>query len=110
MIIDQIFCDELFAQTKANPRLRLNFNLRTYPSDNSQRMLNALEPGIMMPIHRHRGNSDNVVIILGRMIEQFYDELGNLTEEVLMYPGCDTLMDNVERVDGTTLNAWYPTP
>lgn len=60
-------------------------------------MLNALEPGTVMPIHRHIGSSETVVIIRGRMIEKFYDEQGNLTEEVLMYPGCNTPLVNVEK-------------
>lgn len=97
MIIDQKLLDELSAQAKANPRLRQNYDLRTSPADNSQRMLNALELGTVMPIHRHRGSSETVVIIRGRMLEKFYDEQGNLTEEVLMYPGCDTPMVNVEK-------------
>lgn len=97
MIIDTQFLDDLSAQAKANPRLRQSYDLRTTPNDNSQRMLNALEPGTVMPIHRHRGSSETVVIIRGRMIEKFYDEQGNLIEEVLMYPGCDTPIVNVEK-------------
>lgn len=46
--------DDLSAQAKANPRLRQSYDLRTTPDDKSQRMLNALEPGTIMPIHRHR--------------------------------------------------------
>lgn len=96
MIIDKKLLDDLSAQAKANPRFRQSFDLRTTPEDNSQRMLNALEPGTIMPIHRHRGSSETVVIIRGRMIEKFYDEEGNLTEEVLMFPGCDNPVVNVE--------------
>lgn len=97
MIIDQQFLDTLSAQAKASPRLRQNYDLRNSENDNSQRMLNALEPGTVMPIHRHRGSSETVVIIRGRMQENFYDEQGNITEQVLMYPGCDTPIVNVEK-------------
>lgn len=45
--------DDLTSQAKANPRLRQAYDLRTSPDDNSQRMLNAIEPGTVMPIHRH---------------------------------------------------------
>ena len=97
MVIDKTLLDTLSAQAKASPRLRQNYDLRNSENDNSQRMLNALEPGTVMPIHRHRGSSETVVIIRGRMLENFYDEQGNITEQVLMYPGCDTPIVNVEK-------------
>ena len=63
MIIDKQLLDTLSAQAKSNPRLRQNYDLRTTPQDNSQRMLNALEPGTVLPIHRHRNSSETVVIV-----------------------------------------------
>lgn len=95
MKIDNQLLDTLSAQAKANPRLRQSYDLRTEaieacpePSrrDNSQRMLNALEPGTIMPIHRHRNTSETMVMIRGKLIERFYDDSGNLTEEFLMEP------------------------
>ncbi len=87
MIIDQHIIDELTAQAKASPRLRMNLDLRNSPSDGSQRMLNAIEPGTVMPIHRHRTSSETVVCIRGHFEEYFYDESGNLVEVVDMVPG-----------------------
>ena len=86
MIIDNQLLDTLSSQAKANPRLRQNYDLRNSENDNSQRMLNALEPGTVMPIHRHRNSSETVVIVRGSLIERFYDEERNVTEEVLMAP------------------------
>ena len=86
-IIDQHILDELTAQAKASPRLRMNLDLRNTPADKSQRMLNAIEPGTVMPIHRHRGSSETVVCIRGHFEEYFYDESGNLVEVVDMVPG-----------------------
>lgn len=86
MIIDQVVLDSLSEQAKANPRLRQAFDLRTTSEDNSQRMLNALESGTIMPIHRHRNTSETMVIIRGKLIERFYDDIGNITEEFLMEP------------------------
>lgn len=86
MIIDQKLLDELTAQAKANPRLRQAYDLRTTSEDKSQRMLNALEPGTIMPIHRHRNTSETMVIVRGKLIERFYDDKGNITDEVLMEP------------------------
>lgn len=97
MIIDKKLLDDLSAQAKVNPRLRMNKDMRTTADDQSQRMLNALEPGTILPIHRHTKSTEIVIIIRGRLIEKFYDDQGNLTEEVLMYPGCDTPIVNVEK-------------
>ena len=97
MIINKQLLDTLSAQAKANPRLRQNYDLRNSENDNSQRMLNALEPGTVMPIHRHRESSETVVIVRGSLIERFYDEEGNLTEEVLMVPGGENPVVQVEK-------------
>ena len=86
MIIDQKLMDDLSTQAKANPRLRQSYDLRTTPEDMSQRMLNALEPGSIMPIHRHRNTSETMVMVRGKLIERFYDENGNITDEILMEP------------------------
>lgn len=79
--------DELTAQAKASPRLRMNLDLRNSPEDKSQRMLNALEPGTVMPVHRHRTTSETVVCIRGHFEEYFYDESGVLAETIDMQPG-----------------------
>ena len=97
MIIDNQLLDTLSAQAKANPRLRQNYDLRNSENDNSQRMLNALEPGTVMPIHRHRKSSETVVIVRGSLIERFYDEDGNITEEVLMAAGGENPVVQVEK-------------
>ena len=86
MIIDQKFLDVLSAQAKANPRLRQSYDLRTTPDDKSQRMLNALEPGTIMPIHRHRNTSETMVMVRGKLIERFYDVNGKITDEFMMAP------------------------
>ena len=63
MVINQQILGELTAQAKANPRLRQAMDLRNSPEDLSQRMLNALEPGTVMPIHRHHASSETVAIL-----------------------------------------------
>ena len=87
MIIDQTILDNLTAQAKASPRLRMNLDLRTTPNDKSQRMLNAIEPGTEMPIHRHRTSSETVVCVRGHFEEYYYDSDGKLTDTIDMYPG-----------------------
>ncbi len=97
MIIDKEVLDNLSTQAKASPRLRMNMDLRNSPSDCSQRMLNALEPGTVMPIHRHRGSSETVVIIRGKIQWVFYDDNGIETERVTLDANGDLRMLNVER-------------
>ena len=80
MKIDSTLLDTLTAQAKANPRLRQAYDLRTTPEDNSQRILNAMEPGTILPIHRHRGSTETVVVLRGKIKQNFYDENGQLTE------------------------------
>ena len=86
MRIDTEFLDNLTVLAKANPRLRQSYDLRTTSDDKSQRMLNALEPGTVIPIHRHRNSSETMVIVRGKLIERFYDDAGNLTDDFLMEP------------------------
>ena len=95
MIIDQQILDELTATAKESPRLSAPMDLRNSPDDQSQRMLNALEPGTVMPIHRHMGTSETCVCIRGHFEEYFYDEQGRLTNTVDMVPGGVAL--NIER-------------
>ena len=87
MIIDRKILDELTARAKSSPRLRMNLDLRNSPSDQSQRMLNAIEPGTVLPVHRHRKSSETVVCIRGHFEEYFYDSEGRLTEVIDMFPG-----------------------
>lgn len=75
MIITQQLLDELTAQAKENPRLRQRYDLRHSPDDDSQHMLNAIEPGSEMPIHRHKFTSETVVCLRGCLVEEFFDEL-----------------------------------
>lgn len=84
MTIDKELLDQLTAQAKATPRLRQNYDLRNSENDGSQRMLNAIEPGTVMPIHRHPNTSTTVVIIRGKMRQNFYDDKGILTESVIL--------------------------
>ena len=87
MIIDNKILDELTAQAKASPRLRCNLDLRNSADDNSQRMLNAIEPGTEMPIHRHRNSSETCICFRGHFVEYFYDSNSALTDTIDMLPG-----------------------
>ena len=80
--IDNALLDSLTEQAKASPRLRMNYDLRNSSEDTSQRMLNAIEPGSLVPIHRHTKTSETVVVLRGRVVEEFYDELERICSAV----------------------------
>lgn len=83
MKITQVILDDLTAKAKESPRLRMNLDLRNSDEDTSQRMLNAIEPGSELPIHRHQKTSETVVCLRGRLVEEFYDDLGRMCEEAI---------------------------
>lgn len=95
MVITKEILDELTAKAKDSERLRANLDLRNSSEDLSQRMLNALEPGTVMPIHRHLETSETCVCIRGHFEEYFYNSEGRLTETVDMVPGGVVL--NIEK-------------
>lgn len=96
MIITQALLDSLTEQAKANPRLRQSMDLRNSPEDLSQRMLNAIEPGSEMPIHRHKFTSETVVCIRGCLVEEFFDELERIcTERIELSPNGPVVAVNV---------------
>lgn len=74
MEIDNKLISKLLSEAAENPRLRQNYDLRTSSDDNSQRMLNALLPGTVVPIHRHPHSTENVLLLHGKLVEVFYEE------------------------------------
>ena len=87
MIVDNKVYDELSRQAKASPRLRLAYDLRNTPEENSQRMLHAIEPGTEIPIHRHWNSTETVLCVRGHCQELLYDEEGKLEEVIDLVPG-----------------------
>lgn len=93
--ITQGLLDSLTGQAKASPRLRMNYDLRNSDQDQSQRMLNAIEPGSPLPIHRHRKTSETVVCLRGHLREIFYDDNGKVTEAIDLAPASDCVALNI---------------
>lgn len=106
MVITQALLDNLTEQAKANPRLRQSYDLRNSAEDNSQRMLNAIEPGSEMPIHRHRNTSETVVCLRGCLVEEFFDELERIcTERIELTPNGPVVAVNVPAGQWHTVKA-----
>lgn len=95
MIISQALLDDLTAQAKASPRLRISYDLRNSSEDGSQRMLNAIEPGSPLPVHRHRHSSETVVCLRGRLQEVLYNDAGEETEVIELAPDSDCVALNI---------------
>ena len=107
MKITQALLDQLTEQAKASPRLRMNYDLRNSEADQSQRMLNAIEPGSPLPIHRHRKTSETVVCLRGRLVEEYYDELERIcTDRIELSPNGPVVAVNIPAGQWHTVRAF----
>ena len=105
-LINQELLKELQEKAESNERLRINFDLRTTPEDTSQRMLNAIEPGSPLPIHRHQKTSETVVCLRGRLVEEFYDDLERTcTERIELSPNGPVVALNIPAGQWHTVQA-----
>ena len=93
--IDTALLNNLTEQAKASPRLRMNYDLRTSSEDSSQRMLNAIEPESVVPVHRHKKTSETMVVLRGSLVEEFYDDAGVCIERIEMSAGSDVCLLNI---------------
>ncbi len=84
MILDDTLLDDLEAKAKQSPRLRMNLNLHDSLDSKAQRLLNALLPGTVIPIHRHRHTAETYAILRGRLFVVFYDSMGGAVERILL--------------------------
>ena len=106
MKISKAILDKLTAEAKENPRLRMNLDLRNDENDSSQRMLNAIEPGSPLPIHRHQNTSETVVCLRGRLVEEYYDELERrCTETIELSPNGPVVALNIPAGQWHTVKA-----
>lgn len=106
MKITQAILDNLTEQAKASPRLRMNLDLRNSAEDQSQRMLNAIEPGSPLPIHRHQKSSETVVCLRGRLVEEYYEELERIcTERIELSPNGPVVALNIPAGQWHTVQA-----
>ena len=106
MKITQAILDELTAKAKESPRLRMNLDLRDSAEDSSQRMLNAIEPGSPLPIHRHQRTSETVVCLRGRLVEEFYDDLERTcTDRIELSPNGPVVALNIPAGQWHTVHA-----
>lgn len=92
MKITQALLDDLTEKAKVSPRLRANLDLRDSDIDTSQRMLNAIEPDSVVPIHRHQKTSETIAVIRGCIMAEIYDELDRRCVEAVEVKPCGQTM------------------
>ncbi|WP_308746208.1 WbuC family cupin fold metalloprotein [uncultured Bacteroides sp.] len=85
-LIDKELLDKVCEQAKKNPRLRMNYNLHDSLDAKAQRLLNAMEPGTELPIHRHMHTAETYVVLRGRITVLFYDDNKQITESCELNP------------------------
>ena len=106
MIITQTILDDLTRQAQSSPRLRMAMDLRNSPEDKSQRILNAIEPGSPLPIHRHRNTNETVTCLRGRIVEEFYDDLERrCTDAIELRPDGPVVVVNIPAGQWHTVKA-----
>ena len=86
MIIDKNLLDKVSEQVKASLRLRLNYNFHQSLDDKCHRMLNAIEPGTDIPIHKHPTKDESFVILRGKVRSTTYNDDGTVIESVVLCP------------------------
>ena len=73
--IEKKLINDLFDKAVASDRKRMNYDLRTSSNDGSQRMLNALLPGTVVPLHRHEDTTESVICLCGKLDVVIYEEV-----------------------------------
>lgn len=86
MVIDTELLDNITAQAKSSPRLRMNYNFHQSLDDKCHRFLNAVEPGTAVPIHRHPTKDETFVLLRGRVVVYTYNEGGCVVESIELNP------------------------
>ena len=84
MIIDNILLDKVSEKAKKSPRLRMNYNFHQSLDEKCHRMLNAVEPGTDVPIHRHPTKDESFVILRGKVRSTTYNDDGSIIESVVL--------------------------
>lgn len=86
MLIDENLLDSVTSKAKESDRLRMNYNFHESLDSKAQRLLNALEPGTVLPIHRHQHTAETYIVLRGAIKVLFYDDDRLLTDEFMVDP------------------------
>ena len=84
MVIDEQLLNQVSAQAKASPRLRMNYNFHQSLEEKCHRFLNAVEPGTVVPIHRHPTKDETFVVLRGQVRVTTHNDDGTVIEDVVL--------------------------
>ena len=101
MIINTNLLDEITAKAKENQRLRINYNLHESLEAPSQRLLNGMEPGTVLPIHRHENTAETYIVLRGHLIVTLYNKEHKIIEKDDLNPVCGNFGVNIPA------NTWH---
>ncbi len=85
-VIDKNLLDEVSAQAKVSPRLRMNHNFHQSCEEKCHRFVNAVEPGTKVKIHRHPTKDESFVLLRGRVRVNTYNDDATVLECVILCP------------------------
>jgi cupin fold WbuC family metalloprotein len=85
-LIDDNLLNQLSEKAKRIERLRINYNFHKSLDSKVQRLLNALEPNTILPIHRHKNTDETYILIRGRIEVVFYDQFKNKIDSIILDP------------------------
>lgn len=108
ILINKGLLEEVSAKARQSERLRMNFNLHDSLDAKAQRLLNALEPGTVLPIHRHRHTAETYLLLKGRIDVMFYNDLGEEVERHALDPQTENYGVHIPKGQWHTLEVKEP--
>ena len=101
MIIDERLLDKVTNQAKESPRLRMNYNFHQSLDEKYHRMLNAVEPGTVVPIHHHPTKDESFVVLRGKIKVITYNNDGSIIDSIILNPSMGQYGINIPK------NVWH---
>lgn len=101
MVIEKALLDIVTEQAKASPRLRMNYNFHQSLEDKCHRFLNAVEPGTVVPIHKHPTKDESFVILRGKVRVTTHNDDGSIIEDVVLSQESDNYGVDIPK------NVWH---
>ncbi len=84
--INKELLDSVSEKAKVSPRLRMNYNFHKSLDEKCHRFLNAVEPGTIVPIHKHPTKDETFVILRGKVKVTTHSDDGAVIDSVLLCP------------------------
>ena len=107
-IINSELLDEMSDRAIKSPRLRMNHNFHDNPDSKSQRLLNAMELGTVLPIHRHQNTPETYIVLRGSLKLLLYSENKELISTTEINPKNDVFGVDISAGQWHTIEVLEP--